>query len=270
MIKKIISAILTTVLVLTMVLGVSAESTGNEKLSRDQKIQILSQRGCPLSSIENAQDYLIDELLKDEGEFVKVTVQSYDINKEKKKLEVVSKKEISGDEVSIQSVMPTNDFQVTTYVERIHEKSGDNFKFTAYGNWNTPPYWCFTDLAALAWSDNFTLYYDSCTSYGITGLWEDWSPVCPRCNVSVEAGVSHEIPLAKAMIGQSYTQVAKVYKKDGTGTANVVADYAHKMVGFGGISAGFTVGGSGIEIGFSADITVTYDKAMPYYSSFSY
>lgn len=58
---------------------------------------------------------------------------------------------------------------------------------------------------------------------------------------------------------------AKVYINNSSGTANLVAQYAHKTIGFTGITV--TLSGSpGIAFGG----TVMYDLSEPAYSDWSY
>lgn len=177
----------------------------------------------------------------------------------------------SGD-ASTMGTMPSSDFELTVFAQRINEKTGSNFKFTANGRWNIQPLYSMVDLAALAWSDSFTLYEDSCTYRFYNG--SQWNYInCPKKNVNPEAGVSHEVDLDGHSYwnGGSYTQVAKVNLYPASvGSANVVAGYAHKWIGIGNIGAEFSPGESA-GISFSSSLpTVFFDEAIPAYTYFEY
>ncbi|WP_024833551.1 hypothetical protein [Ruminiclostridium josui] len=279
--KKFLAGVLSLsmILSLTQVSLAKEEATKNE-LSRDKKIEILQKEGMPLSVLEKSSDAYIDELLKDKGEFVSVREVSFHID-ENGKFQKVSDRDLlkeekskdqkkdEGDTVTVSTLDPSSEFGQICTAQRIYEKTGDNFKFTNHGVWNEIPYWKFVDVAALAWSDNFTLYYDSCTYNNyVNGSWVSIN--CPRNNVNVEAGVSHDvdIPAGCDFTGGDYIEVAKVNLYPGsTGSANVVAQYCHTGVGIGGVTAGFS---SAPEISFTCDVQTVYEKSVPTYQYFEY
>ncbi|MFP3786260.1 hypothetical protein, partial [Burkholderia sp. SIMBA_024] len=122
--------------------------------------------------------------------------------------------------------MPTSDFKMTVVAQRITEKGSgyDNFRFVAEGDWIETPFYEFTDKIALSWSDDFTLYSDS--SYIHNGVVSDYTNTI-RSTVDPEKGVSYDVNLRLGNNDDSVFLIAKVYKPNETGTANVVAEYGH-------------------------------------------
>jgi len=255
-------------LCLTQVSFANQEDSKKE-LSRDKKIETLQKQGMPLSILQKASDPYIEELLKDDGEFVSVREVGFHID-ENGAFQKVSDRDLKKDEGTITTYQldQSTEFGQIITVQRISEKTGDNFKFINHGIWNILPICTMVDVAALAWSDNFTLYSDSCTYSNYNqGIWSTIN--CPRNNVNVEAGVSHNVDITSGnWTAGEYTEVAKVNLYPGsTGSANVVAEYCHKEIGVGGITAGFS---SAPEITFSADISTFYENSVPTYQYFEY
>ncbi|MEH7454181.1 hypothetical protein, partial [Gottfriedia acidiceleris] len=206
----------------------------------------------------NLNDAMLYELSKDPGEIVSIT-------------EKESKVESTNSNELYPTLMPTSDFVMTVVAQRISERSGDNFKFTATGDWKASPTWEFTDSIALGWSDNFTLYSDYSYMYGYDVNGAQTLYPGTRNSVKAETGVGHNVSLRPGITDDKAVLVAKVYKNASSGTANVVAEYGHVQLtaSVTGISFG-AGGGSAPTIGFSVDWNSKIEEAVPAYDDFSY
>jgi hypothetical protein len=186
--------------------------------------------------------------------------------------------QISTAGMALSSTISSSQLYVITAVERITEKGTgyDNFKFTALGNWKTQPMIHDTDKMAMAWSDNFTLYSSDCVSYRTTtdpNVLSTTRTGVTKSSVIPEAGVSYDLKTYtgpdmtrdKTGILVSFRMTAKVYKNNSTGTANLVAQYAHKTIGLTGITVTLSASPS---ISFGG--AVMYDVSEPAYSDWSY
>lgn len=209
-----------------------------------------------ISKIENLSDYMLAELAKDEGEVVSISEKFTTLNTRSQNAELGGLMPLA---------MPTSDFKLTTVAQRITEKgsSYDNFKFTVEGQWKVNPNWEFTDTIAVAWSDEFTLYQDY--AY-INGYSTDTS----RAKVNAEKGVAYDVDLQLGKKEESILLIAKVYKNNSTGTANVVGEYGHVELAARDISVSFSGGSGGAEIGMSVGIVDNLNMAVPDYEDFTY
>ena len=166
------------------------------------------------------------------------------------------------------STISASKMTVTAVCERIVDKgsSYDEFKFSSWATWASKPYITMTDKLALSWSGGFSLYSSTCI------IWKS-GPVSPgssygvRSDVVPSAGVAYDIPLEPigvGDIGYNYKTkiIAYVYNTNATGTANLVAKYAHATV-----LPGISVSLSGAPtISFSG----TYDESVPAYCAWTY
>lgn len=209
--------------------------------------------------VESLNDAMLYELSQDSGEIVSITEQESYVDSGQPK---------SG--ISIMS-MPTSDLKLTVVAQRINEKSGkDNFKFTATADWKKSPFWEFEDTIALGWSDSFTLYSDKSYMYGYVGSKQQIKPGV-RNKVKAEAAVAHDVDLQPAVTDDKAVLVAKVYKNNSSGSANVTAEYGHVEKTASVVSMSFGAGGgSAPTIGFDVDWNSTINEAVPAYTSFSY
>lgn len=188
----------------------------------------------------------------------------------------ISKTEADLDKPEVQpgtytmATMPTSDFYLYTVAQRIYEMGSgyDNFQFTTDGSWLINPYYEFTDTIALAWSDSFTLYHDESMHYtekdGRNYYWEGL-----RNNVKSEAGVAHDIDLKVGYVDKGSVLLAKVYKLNAAGSANVVGEYGHVQLTGKDVTVGFSAGESP-SISFSVGIGATVEEASPSYYPFNY
>lgn len=246
--KKICSIICTLTIILSPLTSIQVSANSNiDNLSFSESVTDEEKKAL--------DPILIRILSEEEGEIVSISQVNIPFEENK-------------DNISTY-VMPTYNFQMTVVAKRIYEKSGkDNFKFIAKGHWIDNPFWELTDCIALAWSDNFTLYDDTCYT-----LNDNNSPKLTWCttrnSVTPEQGVAYDVDL---LVGERQEYVvleAKVYKDDDTGSANVVGTYGHVIVTAQDISVGYS-GGKDPIISMSAAIGVNLEMASPDYTSFDY
>lgn len=262
MIKKHFKKLISLALVATMVMGMSktafaAESDANTYTTNDG---ITVDQSIHQSVIDNLPESTKRELQNDDGTLVFTSTTYYD-------LETGS---------TSRSVMPTSDFKLTVTATRLSSSQmatdgvyGDAFKFVATGEWLVNPFFEFTDCIGISWSDDFTLYDD----YGYTYT-EDYHGMpyynfdaLTRNDVSAEEGVAHDVDLLLFDRQEEITLVAKVYKANSSGSANVCASYGHVVVRASSVDVSFS---SGQEIGMSVGFGAGIEKASPAYASFNY
>lgn len=202
--------------------------------------------------IENLPEGMIEEIKKDEGTIVSVTTQYVDFS----------------EGVQTFAVMPTSDFKLTVVSTRISEKAGkDNFKFVACGEWLVNPIYEFTDCIGISWSDEFTLYSDYGYAYTAGSIPKYDYDVATRNEVVAEAGVAYDIDLKLFDRQDEIYLIAKVYKDNSSGSANVVASYGHVIIKASGVDVSIS---SGKEIGMSVGFASGIEMASPDYDSFDY
>lgn len=204
----------------------------------------------PESKINSLSEATLNELSKDEGEIIS-------IQKLNKNLD-------TGDPSLVQPfTMPKSDFELDVVVQRISEKGDnyDNFKFVATGDWKETPFFEFTDVIAIAWSDDFTLYRDY--AY-IDHGWITTNQT--RKKVDNEKGVAYNVDLEVGETDKEAVLVAKVYKSNSSGEANVSAEYGHVEL----TARSVTVGFSGSDISMSVGIGANLEMASPDYAYFDY
>lgn len=175
-------------------------------------------------------------------------------------------------DISLQTIS-TSILTITTIVERVYQKDRtlyDNFKFTVIATWSSGnPIMNLTDKIAMAWSDNFTLYSDSCVNYTNLNPSGTYNGTI-RSSVAAEAGISYDIQMKYGVnVATEYSKGCKltvyVYKNNSSGTANVVGEYAHKTVGITAINASFS---STPNVSFSGG--AVWEEGSPSYSDFAY
>lgn len=178
--------------------------------------------------------------------------------------------------VAPMAVIPTNELFLTVVAQRYMTNTEfDYLKFTAIATWKILPTIKLTDYFGIAWSEDFTLYSDSCNVvYALYGGPNTITKSALRKNVAAEAGVGYEFDMVAWSGGSQYqikkaTIEAYTKKHNTTGTLNVVAEYAHEYIAlFGGsINMSFS---KTPDVGFSADIDVSYNTASPAYDDFVY
>jgi len=233
------------------------ELTEEERLNIIDNLEV--SEGVEQEQINDLDDAMLYELSQDSGEIVSVETENSYIYEPTATTKIMAAK-----------TMPTKDFKLTVVAQRIKEKSGDNFKFTATGDWKASPFWELEDTIALAWSDSFTMYNDYSYMYGYVGSKQTMKPGS-RNKVKNEVGVAHDVDLQPAVTDDKAVLVAKVYKKNSSGSANVSAEYAHvtKVAKITGVTI---TGGGGAPPSISFDISggAGLEEASPAYTSFSY
>lgn len=203
------------------------------------------------------------EIENAEGTLVSVSTSYYDLD--------------SGMET--RAVMPESDFKLTVTVSRLSDAimmtdgvEGDAFLFVATGEWLVNPFYEFTDCIGITWSDDFTLYFDNgyiyTEDYQGTGLPKFDYDAMTLGEVAAEQGLAYEADLALLERQNEVTLVAKVYKPDSSGSANVCASYGHVIKMPGDFSVTFTAGRK-IDISVSG-IATDIEMAVPDYKSFNY
>ena len=269
--RRLIVAMSTTIALFTFGNVTNAEEDSNvstyesKELSTEDRTEIIDNldlgEDVEISDIESLDDAMLYELSQDSGEIISITETEtetdLDTNSKPSKISIMS--------------MPTSDFKLTVVAQRISEKSGkDNFKFTATGDWKTSPTWEFEDTIALSWSDNFTLYSDYSYMYGIVGGKQTLKPGV-RNDAKPEAAVGHDVDLQPAITDDKAVLVAKVYKTNSSGSANVMAKYGHVQLTASVVGLSFGAGGGSTPtIGFDVDWNSTINQAVPAYTSFNY
>ncbi len=252
MFKKIISLGLACI----MLMGTSTSALAAEEKNL---VQTRYQNGLQVESsisvedIENLSDGMIAELQKDPGTIVSVSTTYFDLE--------------SGMETM--AVMPKSDFELTVVATRINEKSGDNYKFVACGKWIVNPFYEFTDGIGISWSDEFTLYEDYGYTYSknSSGIPFYNFDAVVRNEVVPEAGVAHDVDLNLGDRQDEIYLIAKVYKDDSSGSANVIATYGHVVIRPSSIDVSIS---SGKEIGMSVGLASDIEMASPDYDYFNY
>lgn len=153
------------------------------------------------------------------------------------------------------------------YIEIVSQKltvaGYDAFKLSAVGVWEDPNFLLnLDDVLALSWSGGFSLYKDSARAfykneYGVSKEFTDQA-ICS--DVTPSAGIAYAVPTRVDIpyIYQLwYIQVdAWIRTPNTTGSANAVAQYAHKTFG-PSITVNFSSAGPTISFGGSAEISLS-------------
>jgi hypothetical protein len=261
-IKKISSLILTILIAVNFCVPVSAQVNQNARSS----VNNLRFSG-KVTKNEKAllTDAMIYELSKDKGEIVSIT---------KTRTNFQSENNRTGSEYGTLAVMPEDEFEIIVAAQRITEKAGkDNFKFVANAYWKVNPDFEFTDCIGIAWTDEFTLYDDY--AYTITYDYSNGIPLynydaCTLNDVSGECGVAYDVNLILGERQDQIVAVAKVYKDNTSGSANVVAEYGHVILRPSSVGVSFGLGKDGPSIGMDVGIASAVEKASPDYTPFDY
>lgn len=243
---------------LSLLLFFTFTSTTKVSAKVNQENDVIVRDGVKFKStisedlINQLSSVMINELKKDDGEVISLT----------KKQTLLDNNEQFN---PLLRTMPVSDFDMVVAVQRISEKSGDNFKFVAVGLWNVNPVYEFTDCIGLAWSDDFTLYNDYSYTYtNSTGT--SYYSACTRNDVKPEVGVAYDVDLVLGRQEDQVCLVAKVYKANSTGSANVVGEYGHVKLKASSVDVSFSTSDIGMSVGFGASI----EKAAPEYQYFNY
>ncbi len=171
--------------------------------------------------------------------------------------------------VSTMSISQSQLLLTVVAQREFYSQTYDYIRFTAIANWSDSSItFLGEDKFAIAWSDDFTLYGDWCTVY----YDNDTTVRASRASVTPEVGVGYTINMYNGINASVYKAkiIARTKKYNTTGTANVVAEYAHETFTinpFGSISIGLF---PSPNVAFSASWGIIFSEAVPAYDSFSY
>ncbi|SHH54467.1 hypothetical protein [Tepidibacter thalassicus] len=222
----------------------------------------LSEMGFTKNQIRKMKDSQ-KEMLLEKGEVVEIVTKNYmlDKNGHLKKMPKRMKR----------SIMSRKVFSLERIIEKLKTKNGKKrFKFKTIGTWHKNPKVELKDIIAISWSDNFTLKNDYCYIEYRGGDSQDEDDVMID-NIDAEKGISHQINLRIGKDEKRIVQIVEVYTDDNnSGSANVVSDYAHAIIGLGDITAKFSGNKDSASIAFSASPTILFNRASDSYVYFDY
>lgn len=164
--------------------------------------------------------------------------------------------------------MSTNDFSMFVWVEdtaeNIYDPIGiDRLKFNAQGTWHTNPFYEFTDVIALSWSDDFTLDSYNCTIDGDNSR-------AQASTIAPEKGIACEVDLQLGNEDRIILLTADVYKfvdDTNTNTTDFSGEYGHVQIKPSVVSIEFNEDNT---ISMSTSFGTKLIKALPSYTSFIY
>lgn len=182
-------------------------------------------------------------------------------------------KSLSKEEVDFENSEPktkfmsTSDFSMYVWVEDLVEYTSNDepqkFRLNAQGTWHTNPFYEFTDVIALSWSDEFTLENESCTIDGSNSR-------TSKSVVGLEKGIAYEVDLQLGAEDKVILLTADVYKfvdSPSTNNADVSGEYGHIQIKPSKVSLNFNEDNSiPMSVSFGTKLT----KALPSSSSFTY
>jgi hypothetical protein len=177
-------------------------------------------------------------------------------------------------EITPMSLIPASQLYLTVVAQRLNsDPTYDYIKFSAVATWNNLPLILLRDSFGIAWSDDFTLYYDYCYVDHKTGS-QTKTLSAARQSMTPETGVGYEFSMVyeEGLLDYCITK-ARLYvytmKYNETGTANVVAEYAHEYIALlgGSVSMSFSKTPS---VSFSASFGIAFNTASPAYAAFNY
>jgi hypothetical protein len=138
--------------------------------------------------------------------------------------------------------------------------------------WLSSPLMMQDDTFGIAWSDAFTLLNEHCTLYAADNSEINSGTLA---TMDPEVGIGYTFSMMVGYNGsgtsRSYNKKAKieasVFCLDASGTANVVARYAHKYLGVTAVNCSIS---STPSVSFGASIGTAWDSTSPAYASFTY
>ncbi len=262
--RKVIFAIVAVAMLFSLTVPVFAVSIGDvTTIPEGYRYQrgLIVNNSIPFEAVEKMDSTVIREMMGG-GPLEAYSVQGFSVNRSTGAIQPAS--------------ITSADFSVGVSAQRIYEKGSayDNFKFMAscfyIDEYVTSRY---KDVLAMAWSDEFTLYEDYAietleTTPG-SGMYTDNydSARLTRKDVNAELGISYNYDLKNHnRYPHSIHMVAKVYKPDETGTAQMTASFAHPIKDCGvDVSFSFPAG-----VSFTPTVTNGVVEAEPNYTDFTY
>ncbi|MBQ8579050.1 MAG: hypothetical protein IJ449_13955 [Clostridia bacterium] len=174
--------------------------------------------------------------------------------------------------------MPTSDvevlvevFSLSDYYKDYYDITGPGFLFATTVTWYINPTWELTDLIAMCWSDEFTIYDTYAYGYGIkdgystSSYLEDSSFTLKE--TTPETGVEWAWNLKLDVVESEGVICAIVGLPSGSsGSANLCGGYAHTVGAVFDLDAAF----SDKSISFTSALGMGFESAVPDVIGFSY
>lgn len=258
--SKLLHVVLAVVFAFSLVLPCFASTPAAPEGYRYQRGLLVNEK-ISYAAIESMDSSMLNELMGG-GPIESYTVQNFSID------------ENTG-AVQRSLSASASDFSVGISAQRIYEKGSayDNFKLLAACYYFTDLASFMTDVLAIAWSDEFTLYedyaFETRETYTGSGVYKDIynSPALSPNTYNAEIGFSYNYDMSNLSTSpHSVFIVGKVYKLDSSGTANVTAEYAHAIIDCD-VSVSFSIPAG---ISFSPSAAQGIIKASPNYTNFNY
>lgn len=144
------------------------------------------------------------------------------------------------DEISPYTISPDK-FWCYIVPTKLEMPGYDAFKLSAIGMWRnspTEPVFVLDDVMAMCWSGGFSLYNNSARTFykNSDGVSYELTNQAICCKVTPSAGIAYEVPV-RVLDNLAYSYLwyiqvdAYIRTPDTVGTANAVAQYAHKYIG---------------------------------------
>lgn len=226
-------------------------------LDKEELIQLLTvSEDVSIDELRKLDVITLYELTRDQGEIIDIK-------------EVNNQLDIPNNNLITPYLMPTSDFSMTVVAQRISERTGDNFKFTATGNWKKDPIWQLVDNIALAWSGGFSVYEDYSYLQGFYGSNQYLLPGV-RKTIEPTKGVSHNLNLKVGPKEEKAVLVAKVVKTNSSGHATAVGRYGHVEVRGNIKSVSISISKTSPSISFTGSVGARVNPSSPGYVTFSY
>ena len=201
--------------------------------------------------LSDAEKNLLDQYMHDNPEFeldtipLSITSETYYFDEDG---ELISGK--------ARGTISSSSMTITIYTGKFYDATYDKIKVSATATWNSAPVFRLKDAFAVAWGDNFAATYYSCSTYYQGVGWKTGQS--SLVSASPNAGIGYSVNVNLAQTLKKVTIQVDLQKVDSTGTANVVASYAHSTLNIGGISIGFS-SGEKVSISFSGSFCGKYD-----------
>ncbi|WP_337523905.1 hypothetical protein [Catenibacterium sp.] len=171
------------------------------------------------------------------------------------------------------SVIPTSKLALSIVKSDISTSSQKKYKIQSVAKWKSSPRVKNKDKFALAWAGNFAVSSYSSKAYWKTSTGQSTTVNSPLESIKPNAGIAYEYQCGNSDNSFSfnpwYVQINATLsraKGNGNNRANIVAQYAHKTNGSGGISVSISPG----SISFSISNGASYDTASPVSTTLSY
>lgn len=202
-------------------------------------------------NLNDSEKELLDQYMEDNPEFeldtipLSITSETYYFDEDG---ELINNK--------ARGTISSSSMTITIYTGKFYDATYDKIKVSATATWNTAPVFRLKDAFAVAWGDNFVATYYSCSTYYQSVGWKTGHS--SLVSASPNAGIGYSVNVNLAQTLKKVTIQVDLQKVDSTGTANVVASYAHSTLNIGGVSVGFSSSDK-VSISFSGSFGGKYD-----------